>query len=166
MINYRTINTPIGTLTMAGNEDGIIYIALPGLEKTMFRFIERHFPGKDPDDSSTALEPAVTQLKEYFSGERNTFDLPMNLIATPFNRRVLEQVARIPFGSTATYGEIARRAGNPKAVRAVGRANATNPLPIIIPCHRVIARNGKLQGYAGGLNMKKWLLNHEGIRTD
>ncbi len=101
------------------------------------------------------------QLAEYFAGERTEFDIPLKLAGTPFQNRVWQELARIPFGVTISYGELARRVGQPTASRAVGSANGKNPISIIVPCHRVIATSGNLTGYGGGLPNKQWLLQHE-----
>jgi methylated-DNA-[protein]-cysteine S-methyltransferase len=101
------------------------------------------------------------QLTEYLAGERRTFDLPLRLVGTPFQRRVWDELRRIPFGETISYAELARRVGQPGAARAVGSANGRNRIGLIIPCHRVIAADGSLGGYGGGLDRKRWLLRHE-----
>jgi methylated-DNA-[protein]-cysteine S-methyltransferase len=106
---------------------------------------------------------AVGQLREYFAGERTAFDVEVAPAGSPFQRRVWEALRRIPFGATVGYGELAAQLGVPGSARAVGRANATNPLPIIVPCHRVIGADGSLTGYAGGLEMKIALLRREGV---
>lgn len=108
------------------------------------------------------LAEAAGQFREYFAGERTLFELPTSPEGTAFERRVWVEVSRIPFGGTRTYAEIARSLGNAKGVRAVGRANGRNPLPIVVPCHRVIGADGSLTGYAGGLDRKAKLLAHEG----
>ena len=102
------------------------------------------------------------ELLEYFRGKRRAFDLPLDPRGTPFQRRVWEALAAVPYGETVTYGALARRAGSPKAVRAVGQANHRNPLPILLPCHRVVGADGSLTGYAGGLELKRFLLDLEG----
>jgi len=104
---------------------------------------------------------AQKQLEDYFSGSLLVFDLPVDPDGTEFQRRVWEMVAKVGFGTTKSYGEIAREVGSPDASRAVGMANGRNPIPLIIPCHRIIGHSGKLTGYAGGLEHKKWLLVHE-----
>jgi methylated-DNA-[protein]-cysteine S-methyltransferase len=101
------------------------------------------------------------QLAEYFAGERREFDVPMQLAGTAFQRRVWEELVRIPYGTTITYAELARRVGRPTAVRAVGAANGRNPISILVPCHRVIGADGKLTGYGGGVERKQWLLELE-----
>ena len=110
------------------------------------------------------LEQAALQLEEYFAGRRTAFDVPMALEGTPFQRQVWDELTRIPYGGTITYGELARRVGRPNGPRAVGQANGRNPIPIIVPCHRVVAGNG-LGGYAGGLPLKRALLAVEGAQA-
>ena len=109
-----------------------------------------------------ALSSTVEQLNEYFSGNRRSFTINMDLAMPPFYQKVLMTVKKIPYGKTISYQEVAKRAGRPKAVRAAGSANAKNPLPIVIPCHRVLATGGRLGGYGGGLKIKNYLLNLEG----
>lgn len=108
-----------------------------------------------------ALEPALRQLAEYFAGTRRTFDLALEPVGTGFRMRVWQALREIPYGATRSYVDVARQLGNPKATRAVGGANHHNPLAIVIPCHRVIGRDGGLTGYGGGLDRKRWLLEHE-----
>jgi methylated-DNA-[protein]-cysteine S-methyltransferase len=114
------------------------------------------------DDAHPTLAAAAQQLREYFSGQRQSFDLPLQPAwGTPFQHDVWQALQRIPFGRTSTYGDIARDIGNPKAVRAVGAAIGQNPLTIVVPCHRVVGANGSLTGFAGGLDRKQYLLSHE-----
>lgn len=105
---------------------------------------------------------AVDQLVEYFQGNRKTFDIPLALRGTEFQLAVWNELLRVPYGDTITYAELARRIGRPAAIRAVGAANGANPIPVIVPCHRVIGSNGTLTGYGGGIERKQWLLAHEG----
>ena len=114
-----------------------------------------------PKNQSKIMNQALEELQEYFEGKRTTFTVPIDLNAPPFYKKVLQEIRKVPFGSTASYLEIASRVGSPKAVRAVGSANARNPIPIIIPCHRIIRSDGGLGGYAGGLDLKMDLLKHE-----
>ena len=113
------------------------------------------------DKNHPILKETERQLGEYFAGERMTFDLPLDLIGSEFQRSVWKLLQEIPFGQTISYGEQSRRLGNTKAVRAVAGANGRNPISIIVPCHRVIGSDGSLTGFGGGLNCKRWLLEHE-----
>lgn len=155
-IYYSEIDTPIGPLTLRANER-----ALTGL----FMAEHRHGPavrdGWVREDDRFA--DARAQLAEYFAGERRTFDLPLEPVGTEFQRGVWQALREIPHAETISYGELARRVANPKAVRAVGLANGRNPISIIIPCHRVIGANGSLVGFGGGLDRKRWLLAHEQV---
>jgi len=116
-----------------------------------------------PNVTAETIEAIKKQLREYFDGKRTMFDLPVSPKGTDFNRKVWTAVARIPHGRVVTYGDIARGIGHPKAVRAVGAANGRNPVPIVIPCHRVIGTGGRLTGYGGGLDLKAKLLRLEGL---
>ena len=126
-----------------------------------------HEPERVPLDAAPiperteVLDAAATQLEEYFDGGRTAFDLPLDPVGSPFQQDVWAVLRTIPYGETITYGEQARRLGDPSKARAVGAANGRNPLSIIVPCHRVIGANGKLTGFAGGLDTKAWLLAHE-----
>jgi methylated-DNA-[protein]-cysteine S-methyltransferase len=130
------------------------------------------FPGKGvtvaaPDDgrepANTVLARACEQLAEYFAGSRTTFSIPLEPVGTPFQRRVWEALRAIPYGTMLSYSDLARRLGDVRATRAVGAANGRNPIPIIVPCHRVVGANGDLTGFGGGLDRKRWLLEHEGV---
>ena len=151
MKNIWFFETPIGTLGIAEN-DGVICNILFGREKSLSGFELCETPG---------IKLAVNQLHEYFDGKRMVFDFPMNPKGTEFQRSVWNALIAIPVGETRTYKEIAEQVGNSKAVRAVGMANNRNPIPIVIPCHRVIGSDGGLTGYAGGLPMKQYLLDLE-----
>ena len=141
--------TPIGVLKLCSDEQHLQSISFDA------EFVERAI--QIPD----VLIKAQQQLEEYFSGKRQVFDLPLNPEGTDFQQRVWKQVAAVSYGATKSYLEIAREVGSADSCWAVGMANGRNPLPIIIPCHRIIGQNGKLTGYAGGLERKKWLLLHE-----
>ncbi len=143
------LKTDIGWVEVSGTRDTI----------TGINFVDEKYP--DANGDSPAVQAGVRQLSEYFRGERTTFDLPLEFRGTEFQKKVWRALLDVPFGSTASYGDIARAIGNPKAVRAVGGANAKNPISIVAPCHRIIGSNGKLTGYGGGLWRKKWLLAHE-----
>ncbi|GGX22110.1 methylated-DNA--[protein]-cysteine S-methyltransferase [Streptomyces noursei] len=150
-------DTPVGPLTLVAHGD-----ALSGLYMTD----QRHRPPQetfgtpaDPDERPFAA--TIAQLRAYFRGELTTFDLPLALHGTPFQRRVWAALRTIPYGETLSYGQLAERLGNPTASRAVGLANGRNPIGIIVPCHRVVGANGSLTGYGGGLDRKRRLLDFE-----
>ena len=151
-MNYAYLDTPIGTLLIAGDAASLHRITFP----------QRGRPAKpEPEWQESQRGPvgeAARQLGEYFAGKRADFDLPLAPAGTAFQRAVWLQLQQIPYGETISYGELARRVGNPKASRAVGSANGANPLPIVIPCHRVIAGDGTLGGFGGGLPTKQTLL--------
>jgi methylated-DNA-[protein]-cysteine S-methyltransferase len=144
------VDSPIGSLGLIASEAGLKSVLFDG------RRIR-------PDGSSPVLVEAVRQLDAYFDGDLVTFDLPLELIGTEFNRRCWLALATIPYGQTVSYGEQARQLGlGSDAARAVGAANGRNPLPIVLPCHRVIGSDGSLTGFGGGLQVKRFLLEHEG----
>jgi methylated-DNA-[protein]-cysteine S-methyltransferase len=148
---YDEMKTPIGPLFVAADAAGLRFVL----------FGEgRRPPGQDREwrRDAAAVKEAASQLRAYFGGELQEFDLPLAPEGTPFQHEVWDQLCRIPYGETISYGELARRIGNPKACRAVGLANGSNPISIVIPCHRVIGSNGKLTGYGGGLETKEKLL--------
>ena len=151
---YCYIDSPIGELLLAGDDDALTLISFP--QGSM-----RRNPADDWIENEKPFAEAARQLREYFAGERLEFDLPLRLNGTEFQLLVLAELRRIPYCETTSYGEIAERIGRPKAVRAVGAANGRNPIPIIVPCHRVIGRSGDLTGFGGGLDTKKTLLQLE-----
>ena len=156
---YCYLDSPIGDLLLAGDESALGLIGFPQGKM-------RHDPEPDWIFNEKPFAAARQQLAEYFSGERKDFDLPLQLSGTEFQVQVLEELQKIPYGETTSYGDIATRIGRPKAVRAVGAANGRNPLPIVIPCHRVIGRSGDLTGFGGGLDLKKALLRLEAENSD
>jgi methylated-DNA-[protein]-cysteine S-methyltransferase len=157
-IAARTLRTPVGVLHVAASEDRVLYIELPGhrSERPFERWLRRRA-------DTPALRTALTELREYFAGKRREFDVPVDPAGTEFQQRVWNLVSAIPYGETTTYGAIAAELGDAQLARAVGAAVGANPIPIIIPCHRVIGSDGSLTGYGGGLRMKVWLLRHEGV---
>jgi methylated-DNA-[protein]-cysteine S-methyltransferase len=158
-MNYCYLESPVGTLLLAGDDNAVHRIEFPNDGKPIR-------PEAGWKESMTGpLAEAVRQLREYFSGSRTDFDLPLAPEGTEFQRKVWNRLRDIPYGGTISYGELARRVGNPKASRAVGAANGCNPLPIVIPCHRVIGSNGKLTGFGGGLPTKEALLALEASVT-
>ncbi|NYI07673.1 methylated-DNA--[protein]-cysteine S-methyltransferase [Allostreptomyces psammosilenae] len=155
---HTVIDSPVGPLTL---------VATDGVLSALYMTDQRHRPEQEtfgtPDDE--AFGEVIRQLGEYFAGERTTFDLPLALHGTEFQRRVWAGLQEIPYGETISYGELADRIGRPGASRAVGLANGKNPVGIIVPCHRVIGSNGSLTGYGGGLDRKRHLLDFErGVR--
>ncbi len=151
---FDTFSTPIGTLTIAGDTIGLRHLLFPQ---------NKYDVGGRADWQRDAgpLREARMQLEDYFDGARRVFDLTLAPIGTPFQRKVWHALATIPPGSTWSYAQLARHIDEATAVRAVGAANGRNPLPILLPCHRVIGSNGKLTGFGGGLPLKQWLLEHE-----
>ncbi|MGF1700468.1 methylated-DNA--[protein]-cysteine S-methyltransferase [Photobacterium makurazakiensis] len=147
-MNNQLINSPIGWLNIIADDKSV-------------SMIEFDAQPHQPQSPNTMTKRCCDQLAEYFAGERTGFDVPLNMQGTDFQRTVWQALNSVGYGETCSYGDIANLIGNPKAVRAVGAANGKNPIPIIVPCHRVIGSSGKLTGYAGGLDMKVWLLAHE-----
>jgi methylated-DNA-[protein]-cysteine S-methyltransferase len=161
-VAYDLVDTPIGTLLVAATERGLCRIAYDAEPKQQLDGLAALF-GVRVLRSARPIDPARRQLDEYFEGKRQRFDLAVDLEwQAGFNRRVLRELARVPYGQVVTYGELAARAARPRAARAVGTVMNRNPLPIVLPCHRVIGANGKLVGYAGGLERKETLLRLEG----
>ena len=156
-MNYAWTESPVGRLLLAG-VDALSLIAFPSRS-------DGNGPEADwkPSDAPF-LRQAALQLEEYFRGLRRQFELDVNPTGTPFQLEVLDALATIPYGETRSYGEIATQIGRPGAVRAVGAANGRNPLPIVLPCHRVIGADGSLTGFGGGLETKRYLLDLEGAR--
>jgi methylated-DNA-[protein]-cysteine S-methyltransferase len=147
---YMILTTPIGPLAVARNAGGAI---------TEIRFFGSVEPSWQRDDA--AFDDAALQLREYFEGRRRRFDLPLAPAGTPFQLEVWSQLSLIPYGETRSYLDVANAIGRPSACRAVGAANGANPLPIVVPCHRVIGTNGSLTGFGGGLDLKRQLLGME-----
>lgn len=152
----RIVDSPVGPLTIAGRDDGTV----THLCMAEQRHAPRQLSSWTRDDG--AFSDAARQLKEYFARKRRSFDFPMDMAGTAFQRLVWNALREIPYGETATYGEIAATIGRPSACRAVGLANGRNPIAIVVPCHRVIGKSGALTGYGGGLSRKEQLLALEG----
>jgi methylated-DNA-[protein]-cysteine S-methyltransferase len=163
-VAYATVDTPLGTGLVAATPKGLVRVALPNeeIENVLARLARDvsprvlEFPGR--------LDKARQELDEYFEGRRSRFELPLDwrLSHPGFYRRVLRATARVPFGDVITYAEAAQRAGNPRAFRAAGTALGSNPIPIVVPCHRVIRAGGEIGNYGGGPEMKRFLLELEG----
>jgi methylated-DNA-[protein]-cysteine S-methyltransferase len=150
MRQVMTVDSPVGPLQLAAEGDELVGLSLP----------DRPGPG-GVEGETAILQRAARQLAEYFAGTRRSFDLRLGLRGTAFQAHVWRTLTELPYGDTTTYGALAQAIGRPAASRAVGAANGSNPIAIIVPCHRVIGANGQLTGYGGGLPMKRWLLAHE-----
>lgn len=153
-MKYTHIDSPIGTLLVTRDEGGVTGLDLP----------KARYPRQVQDDwerDDAAFDDVRGQLSEYFAGTRQNFDLPLNARGNAFQHAVWQALTEIPYGGTTSYGKVAATVGHPDGARAVGVANGQNPIPIIVPCHRVIGADGSLTGYGGGLPAKRWLLDHE-----
>jgi methylated-DNA-[protein]-cysteine S-methyltransferase len=153
-MHYTFLDSPLGELLAVGDEAGLTGLYLP----TGRYRLSPHASWTRADD---AFKDVRTQLEEYFAGTRQKFDLSLRPAGTSFQRAVWSALVEIPYGETTSYGKIAAALGQPDAARAVGLANGRNPIPIIVPCHRVIGADGSLTGYGGGVPAKRWLLSHE-----
>jgi methylated-DNA-[protein]-cysteine S-methyltransferase len=165
-VAYALVDSPVGRLVVARTEHGLVRIAYEdfrgGLDPVLDALARRVSPRIL--ESPARLDDVRRELDEYFEGRRHDFDVPIDwTLYTDFGRRVLQATAEIPFGRTATYGEVAAQAGNPRASRAAGRALGANAIPIVVPCHRVVGTSGKLVGYTGGMHRKEALLRLEGV---
>jgi methylated-DNA-[protein]-cysteine S-methyltransferase len=155
---FMTFESPIGKLFLSADGEAVtgLYMDVPDMPLAAST-------DRSHQAIAAPLAAAAVQLEQYFAGVRRDFDLPLSLAGTPFQREVWHALTEIPYGETVSYGELARRIGNPRGSRAVGRANNRNPVSIVVPCHRVIGADGSLTGYGGGLERKRWLLAHEGM---
>jgi len=162
---YDVIESPIGPLLLAATDTGLLRISFNrGYDREATLEDIARVAGPRVLRAPRAVEAAHRELDEYFAGRRHAFDLAVDLRGlAPFTVVVLGQLAKVPYGHTATYGELATRAGNPKAARAVGMVMNRNPLPVVLPCHRIVGASGSLVGYAGGLDIKEQLLRLEGV---
>lgn len=156
-----TIGSPVGALTLVAGDRGLKAILWPDDDPRRVRL-----PAADADPAHPVLREAERQLGEYFGGARRVFDLPLDFTGTDFQKRVWARLLEIPYGETRSYGEIARSLGDPNLTRAVGAANGRNPISIVAPCHRVVGAAGRLTGFAGGLEAKRYLLALEGAGPD
>jgi len=157
MLRYKHMDTPVGGLKLVADESNLIAVLWPNDMPTRVKL-----GGMRVDVRHPVLVEAERQLTQYFEGKRTTFDLPIHPCGTDFQKRVWQQLLRIPYGQTRSYGHLAVAIGNSSASRAVGLANSRNPLSIVVPCHRVVGASGKLTGFAGGLETKAKLLKLEG----
>jgi len=161
LIEYTTFNSPIGKIYIAAVKEGVVKISfstesLQELEK----YCQKHL-GSEVREGSEYTRNAKQQILDYLEGKSQSLDFPVIHLNSPFRQKVLEAERNIPYGETRSYGEVAKMVNNPRASRAVGSANAENPLPLYFPCHRIITSNGKLGGFGGGLNVKQYLLDLE-----
>jgi methylated-DNA-[protein]-cysteine S-methyltransferase len=164
VLQLTEIDSPVGRLALAANDGRVCLLHFGGVTKSVRAALARWYP-----DSAfqSANDPAgaVKILRTYFGGDIKAInDVPVEMHGTPFQQKVWAALRRIPVGTTLSYGRLAQLIGEPSAVRAVGAANGANPVALIVPCHRVIGANGTLTGYGGGLDRKRWLLEHEGVR--
>jgi len=155
-LTQSTVDSPVGTLTLVGSDRGLRALLWPTERDGRVTFAEQVSSG-----SHAVLDLAAEQLNQYFDGHRTSFDLPYDVVGTPFQTAVWAALEQIPFGETQSYGELAVTLDKPGAARAVGAATGRNPLSIVIPCHRLVGASGKLTGFAGGIEAKSWLLDHE-----
>jgi methylated-DNA-[protein]-cysteine S-methyltransferase len=164
-VTYAPVDSPFGTLTLAATGRGLVRVAFPeeNVEAVLERLARRISPRIV--EAAAPLERARRELEQYFSGRRTRFELPLDwTLVGPFGRRVLRVTSEIPYGGVLSYGEVAADAGSPRGSRAAGNALGSNPIPIVIPCHRVLRSGGALGGYGGGIERKRWLLELEGAR--
>lgn len=159
---YQPLNTSLGTFLLAASDRGLCRLHLPG-EADWSGWFDRHFGGPASSGWNPALRRAASQLEQFLAGERRDFDLELDLRGTVFQIGVWNQLRSIPFGETRSYAQVAAGIGRPGSSRAVGTATGRNPVPVVVPCHRVIGSNGRLVGYAGGLALKRRLLELEGV---
>jgi methylated-DNA-[protein]-cysteine S-methyltransferase len=161
MISIATYESPVGELTVAARSGRVCLLHFGGRGGEVERFLTRWYTA-EPISEAPDPAGAVTALRAYFAGDLHAIDaVPVDLNGTPFQQRVWTALRGIPAGRPVSYGSLARAIGTPTAVRAVGAANGANPVAIVVPCHRVIGSNGTLTGYGGGLDRKRWLLQHE-----
>jgi methylated-DNA-[protein]-cysteine S-methyltransferase len=164
VIGIATVSSPIGRLTIGARQDRVCLLYFGEADEAVHGALQRWYPG-------TAIRPhadpagAATLVRSYFDGQLDALDaLPLELNGTAFQKRVWDALRRVRAGTTSTYADLARAIAAPTAVRAVGAANGANPIAVIVPCHRIIGTSGSLTGYGGGLDRKRWLLEHEGLR--
>ena len=161
-VTYRYVDSPVGELLVAATERGVVYLAFACEESAEVLALLNNKIGPATMGTSPVLTLAAAQLDEYFAGARRTFSVPIDeSLTSGFRQRVQRLLTDIPYGATTTYAQLADAAANPKAVRAVGSACARNPVPIIVPCHRVLRSDGSLGGYRGGVEAKRFLLELE-----
>jgi len=160
---FTRFTSPLGELVLTASDTALKGVFFPLPRNRLTPEAQPEWVEDDGDGPAGALLARVRrQLTEYFDGTRTSFDLPLDAAGSAFERGVWNLLRTVPYGATTSYGELARRLGDPRATRAVGAANGKNPIPIIVPCHRVVGARGELTGFGGGLDRKRWLLEHEG----
>lgn len=159
VLYYKTIASPVGALKLMASERGLYAVLFHGGRNSRVGLGDE----LEQYDQHPILLKAEKQLGEYFAGKRRTFDVPLDMRGTVFQLKSWRELQKIPYGETISYGEQATRVGDRNKARAVGMANGRNPLPVIVPCHRVIGASGALTGFGGGLDIKQFLLSHEGV---
>jgi methylated-DNA-[protein]-cysteine S-methyltransferase len=159
---FATIASPLGRIELTSDGEAITFLIIEGVEGSPHGRLQH---GGRPGSPDAVITQATQELGEYFAGTRENFEVPVKLVGTAFQQAIWHELLAVPFGSHASYGELAARAGNPQAARAVGGAVGANPVPIIVPCHRILASNNRLTGYSGGsgVSTKIQLLSIEGI---
>lgn len=163
-VSYTQFESRIGKLSVAVADGRLCRIGFENEDvDAIYKWLVRHFPEADIEENADPNTEVIAMLTEYLSLERTEFDCDLILIGGPFQIRVWNALRAIPFGKTTTYGALAHELGSPEGAQAIGMANATNPIPIVVPCHRVLGSDGSLTGFAGGLHIKKFLLELEGV---
>lgn len=168
MFYYLTVETPLGPMTMAEDDLGIFMLSFGQADAHFFESVRKLTQFSEGILGGSHTRCLAAQLQAYFEGRQSTFEVPLSLYGTPFQKSVWQAIATVPFGKLISYKDLSNHIGNPKAVRAVGGATGKNPIPIVIPCHRIVGKNGALTGFSapGGLNTKVKLLALEGIYYD
>ncbi len=163
MVYCTSFDSKVGLIYIASTDDGVCKLSVPRQTKKDFiKWLRENFDDSEVVDNKSRNREAIDQLTRYFNGKLAKFAVPVDLHGTPFQVRVWKELQRIPYGSTISYKQLAKRLGTSRGFQAVGRANAANPVPIIIPCHRVLGTDGSLVGYASGIKTKEFLLRLEG----
>ena len=163
MVYCTSFESKIGLIYIASTDKGVCKVSVPKQSKRDFlRWLRENFDDSEVVDNKSKNRDVIDQLNRYFNGRLAKFTLPIDLLGTPFQQRVWRELSKISYGTTITYKQLAKRLGTSKGFQAVCRANAANPVPIIIPCHRVVGANGSLVGYASGIKTKEFLLRLEG----
>ena len=163
MVYCTSFDSKIGLIYLASTDKGVCKISVPRqTKKDFFRWLRENFDDSEVTDNKSRNKEVIDQLTRYFNGKLARFTVSVDMLGTPFQTRVWKELCKIPYGTTITYKQLAKRLGTSRGFQAVGRANAANPLPIIVPCHRVVGADGSLVGYASGVKTKEFLLKLEG----